>query len=172
MGTLYQLSNTAATTGGPNQGVTTSATLFTLLQVKATSGMPMRVVEWGISFNGSALAAGFACDLIDSGTINATVTAFAAADVTVYNPDIPAQSGTTSGVPFILSTSASGFTSSAEGTITAVRSFDEQLIEPIGTYYKQFPLGREPLVTPGDFLRIRCHGDGTTKAVCYVVVEV
>jgi hypothetical protein len=174
MGTLYQLTNEnqAGQIAGPSTGVTTSATLFTLLQVQATAGAVMRVVEWGVSFNASALAAGFSCDLMDSGTVAATVTAFAAVDVTVLNPDTPAQSGTTTGVPFILSTTASGYTSTAEGTITAPREFDVQIIEPIGGYYKQFPLGREPLITPGHNLRVRVHGDGTTRCTAYVIVEV
>ncbi len=175
MGTLYLLTNEnqAAQIAGPSTGVVTSATLFTLLQVQASSGFVMRVVEWGVSFNGAALAAGFPCDLMDSGTVGATVTAFAAVDINFpYNPDTPAQSGTTSGVPFILSTTTSGFTSSAEGTITAPRIFDPQTVEPIGGYFKQFPLGREPLITPGHNLRVRVKGDGTTKCVAYVVVEV
>ena len=174
MGTLYQVVNEAQATqiAGPPAGVTTSATLFTLLQLQSTAGQPIRVKEWGVSFNGSALAAGFGCDLMDSGTVAATVTAFAAVDITVYNPDTPAQSGTTAGVPFILSTTASGFTSSAEGTITAPRIFDTQFVEPIGGYWKQFPLGAEPLITPGHNLRLRVKGDGTTKCCAYLVVEV
>jgi hypothetical protein len=175
MGTIYKLENTAAPTGGPNQGAATSLTLFTMLQVQASAagaGYPMRVVEWGVSFNDSALAVPFACDLVDSGTVAATVTAFAAADVTVVTPDTPAQSGTTSGSPFVLSTTASGFTSTAEGTITTVRSFDSQQVQPVGGYFKQFPPERTPLVTPGHNLRVRVHGDGTTKVVAYVVVEV
>jgi hypothetical protein len=173
MGTLYMMQNYPAGTAGPSPGQTTSATLFTQLQVQpSTSGMPIRVVEWGVSFNASAVGVPFQCDLVDTISIAATVTAFAAADVSVVNPDTPNQSGTTAGIPFILSTTASGYLSSAEGTITSIRSFDCQFVEPIGGYYKQFPLGHEPLITLGHILRVRVHGDGTTKCIAYVIVEV
>jgi hypothetical protein len=174
MGTLYMMQNYPAGTAGPSPGQTTSATLFTQLQVQtgASATYVMRVVEWGVSFNASAVGVPFQCDLVDTISINASVTGFAAADVSVLNPDTPAQSGTTSGAPFILSGTASGYLSTGEGTITSIRSFDCQMVEPIGGYYKQFPLGREPLITPGHFLRVRVHGDGTTKCIAYVIVEV
>jgi hypothetical protein len=178
MGTLYKIENTAAATGGPQAGVTTSTSLFTLLQVQTASTLPaggstMRVVEWGLSFNASALAAPFACDLLSTSAAQTGLTAFAAADIAIVNPTTPAQSGTTSGAPFILSTSATGFTASgSEVTATAANVYDSQFVEPIGGYYKQFPLGREPTIAPGTYLRVRVHGDGSTKCICYVVVEV
>lgn len=172
MGTLYLVQNVAVPTGNPNLGQLTSASLYTQLQVQATSGNPpIRVVEWGVSFNGSALAAGFPCDLVDTFAIAATVTSFGTNDVMVFNPDTPAQSGT-SGPPLSCSTTASGFLSSAEGTITSIRVFDSQVVEPIGGYYKQFPLGREPLLTTNHNLRVRVRGDGTTRCVAYVIFEV
>lgn len=163
----------AATATAPNVGVTTSATLFTLLQIKPATNSPLEIVEWNISFNGSALAAGFACDLVETGTVNATVTAFNAADVMPYDdPNAPANTAGTSGIPLNLGTAASGFTSSAEGSVTAQRVFDSALVEPIGGYCKQFPLGERPGILPGNILRVRCHGDGTTKAVVSVVFQV
>jgi hypothetical protein len=123
--------------------------------------------------NASALAAPFACDLVETGTVAATVTAFNAADVMPYDdPSAPANTSGTSGVPLNLGTALSGFTSTAEGTITAQRVFDSGLIEPIGGYFKQFPLGERPGVKPGSVLRVRVHGDGTTKAVVQVVFQV
>jgi hypothetical protein len=162
------------TTGGPPAGVTTSATLFTLLQVVSAAGFPMKVVEWGVSFNGAALAAGFPCALMDTGTVAATVTAFAAADAyPFFDPNAPANTtaGSTS-YPFNMTTALSGFTSSAEGSITATRLLDNALVEPIGLYCKQFPLGREPGMVPGNVLRVMVLGDGTTKCSCWVTVEV
>lgn len=160
------------TTGGPPAGVVTSATLFTLLQV--VGFVPFKVVEWGVSFNGAALVAAFPCALMDTGTIGATVTAFAAADAYPYaDPNAPANStaGSTS-YPFEMTTGLSGFTSSAEGSITATRVLDNALVEPIGLYFKQFPLGREPGMVAGNVLRVMVLGDGATKCSCWVVVEV
>jgi hypothetical protein len=175
MGTLYMAQNCVATTAGPGDtavGQISSASLFTQVQLQTSIPFVMRVVEWGVSFGASALLPPFVCDLIDSFAVAATVTSYAVADVSVVNPDGPAQAGTTTGVPFVLSTTASGFLSGSEATPTSIRTFDSQMIEPIGGYYKQFPLGREPLITPGHNLRLRVRGDGATKCVAYVVVEV
>lgn len=170
---LYRVQNSAMPTTAPATPVVTSATLFTSLQIKPASADPVKIVEWGVSFNGSALAAGFACELVDTGTVNATVTAYAVADVMNYDVEAQnaTQSGTTSGVPLILSTSASGFTSSGEGSATACQVHDSALVEPIGSYFKQFPLGREPFVLPGNILRIRIKGDGVLTHFSYLVFD-
>lgn len=163
----------AATATAPNPGVTTSATLFTLLQIVPATNSPLEIVEWSVTFNASALAVPFACDLVETGAVAATVTAFNAADVMPYDdPNAPANTAGSSGVPLNLGTALSGFTSSAEGTVTAQRVFDAQQVEPIGGYLKQFPLGERPAVKPGNILRVRVHGDGTTKAVVQVVFQV
>lgn len=175
MAKLYSVSNCplAVVTTAPFVGVTTSASLYTLLQIVPATNSPLKIVEWGISFNGSAAATPFACELIETGTVAATVTAFAATDVVVYDdPNAPANTAGASGIPFNLSTTTSGYTSSSEGSTTATRSFDPQFIAPTGQYVKQFPLGREPAIKPGNVLRVRCKGDGATKAVCYIVAEV
>lgn len=174
MASTYVVYNGPMPTTAPITPVTTSATLFTLLQIVPSANTPAKIIEWGVSFNGSALAAGFQCELVETGTVAATVTAYATADVMAYgDPNAPAQSGTTStSVPLNIGTAYSGYTSSAEGSTTACRSFDSQQVEPIGGYWKQFPLGREPAIKPGNVCRIRVHGDGTTKCVCYIVFEV
>jgi hypothetical protein len=175
MGTQYRLYNGhMPTTGGPPAGVVTSATLFTQLQIVTAAGFPGEVIEWGVSFNGAALVAGFPCALITTGAIAATVTAFAAADAMPYcDPNAPANTtaGSTS-YPFNMSTATSGFTSSAEGSISATRLMDHALVEPIGGYFKQFPLGLQPGIAPAEVLRVMVLGDGTTKVTAYVVIEV
>jgi len=170
----YLVMNGAMTTTAPIAPVTTSATLFTQLQIVPAANSPLKIIEWGVSFNGSALAAGFQCELVETGTVAATVTAYAAADVMPYgDPNAPANtSASSTSIPLEMSTALSGYTSSAEGSSTTNRVFDTQIVEPIGGYWKQFPLGREPAIKPQNVLRIRVHGDGTTKCVCYVVFEV
>jgi hypothetical protein len=162
------------TSTAPLAGVTTSATNFTLLQIVPATNSPLEIVEWGISFNGSALAAGLHCELVETGTVAATVTAFAAADVMPYDdPNAPVNTTASStSIPLEMSTALSGYTSSAEGSASINRVFDPQFIEPIGGYWKQFPLGERPNIKPGNVLRIRCHGDGTTLAICYIIFRV
>src|SRR3990167_3673331 len=58
----------------------TGTAIKTLLQVKGL--VPLKIIEWGISFPASAAAAPPAVELLTTGTVFATVTALAEADVT------------------------------------------------------------------------------------------
>lgn len=145
--------------------VTTGAAIKTMMQLKQASNSPMEIVEWGISFDASAAATPGVCELIETGAVFATVTAYAAADVMPYDD------ASASLVSLITTgTSASGYTATAEGTITATRLFDLQLIDPaFGPYVKQFPLGARPRVKPGNSLRIRVTFGAAINALCYIV---
>ena len=65
-----------------------------------------------------------------------------------------------------------GFTGTAEGTITATRMMDFQLISPTDQYVKQLPLGRESSFQQSDFLRIRVTAATAVNCYCFVVVEI
>lgn len=159
-------------TTAPPSKVTTGTSTKTLLQVKPAQ--VIRPIAWGISFDGAAAAAGGTCELIDTGTVGATVTAYAAADVQLYGDSNTALANTagTSGVPLNLGTAASGYTSSAEGTITATRMADLQVIQPTNQYVQQWPLGREFEVPAGDFLRVRVTFAAAVNALAWLIIEV
>jgi len=149
--------------------VTTGTAIRTLLQVKGVTAVRYKVVEWGISFDGSAAATPIKCELLETGTVFGTVTAAVAADLT----GLDAQGlATTSTTYFSVGTSATGYTCTSEGTITAVRMFDVQLVAPTNQYIKQFPLGREPYCDAVSALRIRVTAGAAVNAYCYVVLEV
>ena len=147
--------------------VTTSTSLKTLIQIKPLTGIDLKIKAWGISFDGSAAATPGKVELIET-DVAATVTAHASGDVIkVNNPGGPAaDSGLIS-----LGTSATGFTASAEGTITATRLFDYQLIAPTNQYVYQFPLGTEPIIQAGKFCRIRVTFAAAINAVCFIEFE-
>ena len=166
----YTVMNSAMVTTAAPTKVTTGTSAKTMIQLKAS--MPIRIIEYGISFDGSAAATPGIVELIDAGTVFATVTAFAAADVMPYSdPNALANTAGTSGVPLNLGTAASGYTASVEGSITATRMLDLQLIAPTGEYLKQFPLGREPEIVAGNSLRIRVTFGTAVNALCYVTFE-
>jgi len=170
MANTYIVFNGAMATIAAPTAITTSAVIKTLLQLKPA--LPISVVEWGISFDGSAAATPGKVELIET-DVAATVTAFAAADVQPYNdPNAPANTAGTSGTPLNLGTTHSGFTSSGEGTTTASRMFDLQLLPPTQIYVKQFPLGERPKVATAKFLRVRVTFGTAINALCYVVFEV
>lgn len=166
---LYLFANGAAPTTAAQVKVTTGTAIKTLLQVKGVTAVRFKVVEWGISFDGSAAATPIACELLETGTVFATVTAAVAADIVAL--DAHALS-TTSTTYFSVGVNATGYTSTAEGTITASRMFDVQLVAPTNQYVKQFPLGREPYVDAVSALRIRVTAGAAVNAYCYVVLEV
>lgn len=171
MANTYVAYNAAMPTTAAIVKVATGTAIKTMLQLKPA--VPIEVVEWGISFDGAALAAPGTVELIDTSTVFATVTALAAADVMPFNdPNAPANTAGASGTPLNLSTTASGFTATAEGTITATRVLDAQLIDPVNQYIKQFPLGLEPKVAAGVSLRVRVTFGTTVNALCYVVFRV
>lgn len=170
MPNLYQVYNGAMPTTSSAAKVTTGTSIKTMLQVKPA--IPIEVVEWGVSFDGSAAATPGICELIDTGTVFATVTAYAVADVYPFNnPFAPANTSGTSGTPLNLGTSASGYTSTAEGSITATRLGDVKLVAPTNEDWKQFPLDTGFGVPAGDCLRIRMNFGAAINALCYVVFK-
>jgi hypothetical protein len=147
--------------------VATGTALKTLLQVKPL--MLAKVVEWGISFDGSAAAQPVQVDLVETGTVFATVSAFVAADITKFG-NVADQVASDSLLS--VGTSASGYTSTAEGTITQSRVLDLQLIAPTNQYIKQFPLGREPVIQIGYSGRIRVTAPASVNAYCYMILDI
>jgi hypothetical protein len=151
--------------------VTTGTAIKTMLQLKGA--VPFSVVEWGWHGDGFALAAPGTVELLVTGTVFATVTASVAADIMPYNdPNAPVNTAGTSGTPFNLGTAATGYTASAEGTITATEVLDALLASPMANYVKQFPLGREPRIAAGDALRVRNTFAAAINVLTYVIVEV
>jgi len=168
---LYTIYNGASPTTAKFVAVTTGTAIKTLLQVKSSATGVMKIVEWGISFSGSAAATGIPCELLETGTVFGTVTAHVTAGI--IKTDAAALAGDNPVTALIpVGTTETGYTSTAEGTITATRMFDNQLVAPTNQYVKQFPLGREPVVAVASSLRIRVHAAAAVDAVCYVVVEV
>jgi hypothetical protein len=151
--------------------VTTGTAIKTLLQLKASATVVAKIKEWGISFDGSAAATPIKVELLETGTVAATVTASVANDIVKL--DTNALSGgdpTTNLIP--VGTTSTGYTASAEGTITATRMFDVQFIAPTNQYVKQFPLSQEPIINISSFGRIRVTAGAAVNAYCYMIVEV
>lgn len=147
--------------------VTTGTSIKTLLQLKPFN--VMKITAWGISFDGSAAATPIKCELLETGTVFATVTASADADI--YKLEGTDQAAA-SVAGLTLGTSATGYTSSAEGTITATKIFDAQYVAPTNQYIYQFPLGQEPKLIIGNAYRIRVHAGAAVNAICWIEVEI
>ena len=167
---LYTIYNGPAPTTAAQVPVTTGTVIKTLLQISTSATKPAKIVEWGISFEGSAAATPVRCELIET-DVASTVTAHVTAGIIKTDGEsLAGGDPVTNLLP--VGTAATGYTATAEGTITATRPFDVQFVAPTGQYVKQFPLGREPILQISKFGRIRVTASATVNAYCYMVVEV
>lgn len=167
---LYLILNGPAPTSAAQVPVTTGTAIKTLLQVKASATKTAKIVEWGVSFDGSVAAAPIKCELIET-DVAATVTASVLADIVKLDHDALNGGDPTTNL-IQVGTTATGYTASGEGSITATRVLDAQLVAPTNQYVKQFPLGREPVIQVGKFGRIRVTAGTAVNAYAYMVVEV
>ncbi len=166
----YLIANGPMQTTAAFATVATGTSIKTLLQVKPSATLAMKIIEWGISFDGSAAATPGKVELIET-DVAATVTASVANDLSKYDALAIAGGDPTTNL-IQVGTTSTGYTSTSEGSITAVRNFDLQLIAPTNQYVKQFPLGREPFLQVGKFARIRVTFGTTVNAYCYMIVEI
>jgi hypothetical protein len=160
---IYRAYNGPMPTTAAQAAVTTGTAIKTMLQIATPSTITIDVMAWGVTMFGSAAAAGPQWELIETGAINATVTAHVAAGLQAMNA--PAVATTSL---MTLGTAATGYTGSAEGTITATRVFDTASIQPTGTYVFQRPLGQEWYVAPSKFLRVRVTAAAAVNAICWI----
>jgi hypothetical protein len=167
---LYFIQNGAAAGAAAPVAVTTGTTIKTLLQVEPSATIVAKIVEWGISFDGSAAATPIKVELVETSGA-ATVTASASADITKLDGNALAGGDPTTNL-IQVGTTNTGYTASGEGTPGTCREWDVQFIAPTNQYVKQFPLGREPVIQVSKFARIRVTAGAAVNAYCYMIVEV
>lgn len=143
--------------------VSTGTAIKTLLQIATPSTRTLEVVEWGISFAGTGTAGvPGQVELIQT-DVAATITAHVASGL------VPLDSGSPASLMTLGSTTATGYTASAEGTTTAARTLDAQLVSPAVGYVRQFMPSSRPLVAISKFLRVRVTFAAAVDATCWVV---
>jgi hypothetical protein len=169
MASQFFIANGPMPTTAAQATVTTGAAIKTMLQIKPFN--TCKIMAWGISLDG-ALASTVKCELLDTGTVFGTVTASADADVSKWGGT---EDAVASVVGLTLGTSATGYTCTSEGSITAVRMFDPQILVTGTTfgaaYSVQFPLGREPKCIIGNAVRIRVTATAAVNAYCWMQLE-
>ena len=165
----YLVANSAAPTTSMSVKQPTGTAIRTMLQIAPS--VPILVDEWGISFDGSAAATPVQCELLETGTVAATMsTALASADVTQLDA---VSDGLAPSSILSFSTTTTAFATAAvtEGTITATRRGDIQNIPPSSLYAKMWPLQKEFYVASGRFLRVRVLAGASVNAYIYVVIS-
>lgn len=141
-----------------------------MLQLVAASGSPFWVLEWGVSFDGITAATPILSELIETGTVAASMsTAHVASGIMPYGSVADAAASPLS----IGATNLTGFATAAvsEGTITATRLGDAQSVPPSSLYAKQLPQGREFFVPGGRVCRIRTTAGASVGCTAYAIVS-
>lgn len=140
--------------------VTTGTAIKTLLQVATPATTGIDIVSWGISLDGSTFGTKVACELIDTDV---------AATVTTGSGHIMKTQNTADASLMTVGTSATGYTATVEGSITATRPLDVQKVDGTGAYSYDWSLGNYPRVAASRFLRIRVTTASAVNATCWVV---
>ena len=161
----YKIYNGPSPTTAAQVSVATGAVIKTLLQVQVSATLGAHVVEWGVSFNGAAVAAAVEAELLET-NVAATVTAHVSSGINRWDAEA-VQGGDPTTNLILVGTAATGYTASAEGAITATRMLDAQFVDPAMGYVLQFPLGERPYMQPGSFFyRVRVTAPATVNALC------
>lgn len=147
----YKSWNGPMPTTAAQAAVTTNTAVETLLQLSTPATRQIQVIAWGFSIDDPP-GADAVMELLQT-DVAATVTAHVAAGVQPLDPNAPASLLT-------LSTANTGYTGSAEGSITATRVFDVvSLSSTTGEsplhYAYQFMPDERPIVAISKFLRVR-----------------
>lgn len=163
----YKIFNGPMPTTAAQAPVTTGTSIKTLLQLKPFNRG--KIVAWGVSFDGFAAALPIRVELCETGTVFATVTASADADIGKLESS---DQGAASVAGLTLGTAATGYTSSAEGTVVAVKEYDVEFVPPTDKYIYQFPLGQEPMLIIGNAYRIRVTAGAAVNAYAWMEIDI
>lgn len=162
--TLYKSWNAPMATTAAQGVVTTGTAIKTMLQIATPSTRQLKVVSWGYSIGGAPTNG--LVELLET-DVAATVTAHSASGVMPLTPGAPASLMT-------LGTTATGFTATAEGSITATRVFDANRGHAADngnqlTYNYQFMPDERPIVAVSKFLRVRVTFGSAQNMICWIV---
>jgi hypothetical protein len=161
----YKCWNAAMPTTTGIAAVATGTTIKTMLQIATPSTRQCQLISWGYTLSAAPASGTGLIELIQT-DVAATVTAHVAAGVQPLDPNAPASLMT-------LGTSATGYTATVEGSITATRSFDTDQIaptagsQPINYDYQWMPDER-PIVAVSKFLRVRATFSSSVNMLCWV----
>lgn len=151
-------------TTGVMAGTSYSSGAKVAIQLATPSTISIRIVEWGVSFNGTAAGAPAVCTLAQASAATTSMTAHSTSTVLPVG-DNPKTSSLTMG------TGSTAFGAVAITTNTTERQFAGALVGPMTQYEKQFPLGRDYVVSPSKYCQLRINTAATLTAIAYIVFE-
>jgi hypothetical protein len=164
----YKTWNSAMPTTAAQAAVTTGTAIKTMLQVATPSTRQCQLIAWGFSVDDPP-GADAVVELLQT-DVAATVTAHVAAGIQPLDPNAP---------PSLLvgGTALTGYTATAEGSITATRVFDVVSLSSVSAeaapamqYAYQWMPDERPIIAVSRFLRVRATTPTTAVDLrCWVV---
>jgi hypothetical protein len=133
------------------------------VQLVPVSTGQIRVVEWGVSFNGSAAGTPSVCSLSLAGAAT-TLTTHTTSSIVPFSDNQKTSS-------LSMGTTTTAFGAATMATNTTAKEFDAQFVAQAGAYVKQWPLGREPVILGSQILQLRINTAATLTALAYIVFE-
>jgi hypothetical protein len=134
------------------------------IQLATSSAQEIRLVEWGVSFNGSAAGTPAVCTLAQASAASTCSTAHSTSTIVAVGDRAKTCSLT-------MSTTTCGYGNGAITTNTTEKEFAAAFVGPTSQYEKQFPLGRDYVVTASKFCQLRINTAATLTALAYIVFE-
>lgn len=166
----YQAINAAMATTAATAKVTTGTAIKTMLQIATPATRQLQVISWGFSIDAApATTSTGTVELIQT-DVGATITQHLASGIQPLDPNAPAS------LVDISTNTKTGYSASAEGTITGTRAFDVQLVpgltaggSGIEPYSYQFMPDERPIIGTSKFLRVRATFGAAVNLLCWVV---
>jgi hypothetical protein len=156
-----------STTTGIAAGTSYATGAKCALQLNIPDNGRIKLVEWGVSFDGSSAATPALLEVASTDTASTMSTAHTT--TTIESLDMyGVESRLTMG------TGATGFGNGSITSNTTLRMADRQYIAPTNQYIKMWPLGREPVFGSGtaeSFLQFRINTTATVNAIVYAIWE-
>jgi len=159
----YRCYNGAMATTAATATVLTGTAIKTMLQLSTPSTRQIQIISWGFNLNGPPNGV---VELIETDVAATSGAAHVAAGVQPLVPGAPASLLT-------LGTGNTGYTFTVEGSITATRLFDQQILTATADsqfrYGYQFTKDERPIVAVSKFLRVRATMGSTVSMACWIV---
>lgn len=165
----YKVFNAAMPTTAAIARVTTGTSIKTMLQIATPAARQCQLISWGYTLDGVPGSTGGAIELIQT-DVGATIIQHVASGIQPLDPNAPPSLMDISGV------TKTGYSASAEGSITAVRTFDTDLIPPTAgaadvNYDYQWLPDERPIVGVSKFLRVRATFAAAVNMLCWVCFD-
>lgn len=171
MPTLFSAANVALESASTDitAGASYATTAKCMLQLAVPAAGMIRVVEYGVSFNGSAAATPSAIVLRESSAASTMTTQHTTSTIKpITDVTVAASTRLDCG-----STAKSGYGTGAITSSATNRLYDRQYVAPTGQYVKVWPLGQWPECGGSGitYLQLNISTSATVLAYAYIIWE-